>query len=362
MPSFLRREPEQLPGPLPKARRELVSARTGRIGKEEGALLEPMRRARVYAGVDVSKDRFDVCLRWSEPESHENVFFVTHDAAGIDTLVSGLLEERPVLVILEATGGFERAVFGALAAEGLQVAVVNPRQVRDFARATGRLAKTDRIDASILARFAEAIRPAPRPLPEEEIRALQGILARRRQLVGMLTAENNRLPTASKPVAKRIAAHIRWLEKELSRTDRDLDEAIKSNATLRENETLLRSVPGVGPVLARTLLAEVPEVETLTHMRLAALVGVAPLNRDSGALRGLRSVWGGRAEVRAALYMGALVAARRNPVVRDFYERLLAAGKPKKVALVACMRKLLAIVNAVLKYRTPWRSPRYLSP
>ncbi len=321
-----------------------------------------MRRARVYAGVDVSKDRFDVCLRWSEPESHEDVFFVTHDAAGIDTLVSGLLEERPVLVILEATGGFERAVFGALAAEGLQVAVVNPRQVRDFARATGRLAKTDRIDASILARFAEAIRPAPRPLPEEEIRALQGILARRRQLVGMLTAENNRLPTASKPVAKRIAAHIRWLEKELSRTDRDLDEAIKSNATLRENETLLRSVPGVGPVLARTLLAEVPELGTLTHKRLAALVGVAPLNRDSGTLRGRRSVWGGRAEVRAALYMGALVAARRNPVVRDFYERLLAAGKPKKVALVACMRKLLAIVNAVLKYRTPWRSPRYLSP
>ena len=324
--------------------------------------MEPMRRARVYAGVDVSKDRFDVCLRWSEPESHEDVFFVTHDAAGIDTLVSGLLEERPVLVILEATGGFERAVFGALAAEGLQVAVVNPRQVRDFARATGRLAKTDRIDASILARFAEAIRPAPRPLPEEEIRALQGILARRRQLVGMLTAENNRLPTASKPVAKRIAAHIRWLEKELSRTDRDLDEAIKSNATLRENETLLRSVPGVGPVLARTLLAEVPELGTLTHKRLAALVGVAPLNRDSGTLRGRRSVWGGRAEVRAALYMGALVAARRNPVVRDFYERLLAAGKPKKVALVACMRKLLAIVNAVLKYRTPWRSPRYLSP
>jgi transposase len=320
-----------------------------------------MRTARVYAGVDVSKDRLDVCLRWSEPESHEDVFFVTHDDAGIDTLISRLLEERPVMVILEATGGFERGVVGALAAEGLQVAVVNPRQVRDFARATGRLAKTDRIDASILARFAEAIRPAPKPRPEEEIRALQGILARRRQLVGMLTAENNRLPTASKPAAKRIAAHIRWLEKELSRTDGDLDTAIKSNSTLRENETLLRSVPGVGPVLARTLLAEVPELGTLTHKRLAALVGVAPLNRDSGTLGGRRSVWGGRAEVRAALYMGALVAARRNPVVRDFYERLLAAGKPKKVALVACMRKLLAIINAVLKHRTPWRSPHYLS-
>jgi transposase len=327
--------------------------------------LEPMRRTttRVYAGVDVSKERLDVCLRWSEPESHEeDVFFVTHDEAGIDTLISRLLEEHPVLVILEATGGFERAVVAALATEGLPVAVVNPRQVRDFARATGRLAKTDRIDARVLARFAEAIRPAPKPLPEEEIRALQGILARRRQLVGMLTAENNRLPTASKPVAKRIATHIRWLEKELSRTDRDLEEAIKSSPTLGENEALLRSVPGVGPVLARTLLAQVPELGTLTHKRVAALVGVAPLNRDSGTLRGRRSIWGGRAEVRAALYMGALVAARRNPVVREFYERLLGAGKPKKVALVACMRKLLSIVNAVLKHRTPWRSPHYLSP
>jgi transposase len=325
--------------------------------------LEPMRTPRVYVGVDVSKDRLDVCLRWSEPESHEeDVFFVTHDEAGIDTLISRLLEEHPVLVILEATGGFERAVVGALATEGLPVAVVNPRQVRDFARATGRLAKTDRIDASILARFAEAIRPSPKPLPEEEIRALQGILARRRQLVGMLTAENNRLHSATKPVAKRIAAHIRWLEKELSGTDGDLKEAIKSSPTLSENEALLRSVPGVGPVLARTLLAQVPELGTLTHKRVAALVGVAPLNRDSGTLRGRRSVWGGRAEVRAALYMGALVAARRNPVLREFYERLLAAGKPKKVALVACMRKLLAIVNAVLKHRTPWRSPHSLSP
>ena len=240
--------------------------------------------------------------------------------------------------------------------------MVNPRQAREFARATGRLAKTDRIDASILARFAEAIRPAPKPLPDEEIRALQGILARRRQLVGMLTAENNRLPTATKPVTKRIAAHIRWLEKELSRTDGDLKEAIKSSPTLSENEALLRSVPGVGPVLARTLLAQVPELGTLTHKRVAALVGVAPLNRDSGTLRGRRSVWGGRADVRAALYMGALVAARRNPAIREFYERLLAAGKPKKVALVACMRKLLAIVNAVLKHRTPWRSPHSLSP
>jgi transposase len=189
-----------------------------------------MAREQLYAGVDVSKDRLDVCLRWSEPERREDALVLTHDEAGIDTLVSRLVEEHLVMVILEATGGFERAVVGALAAAGLPVAVVNPRQVRDFARATGRLAKTDRIDAGILARFAEAIRPACKPLPDEEIRALQGILARRRQLLGMLTAEKNRLPLATKPVAKRIAAHVRWLEKELERTEHDLDAAIKSRA------------------------------------------------------------------------------------------------------------------------------------
>jgi transposase len=326
--------------------------------------LDPTTTARLFAGVDVSKDRLDVCLRWSEPEMHEKeeAFFVAYDDSGIDALLSRLLEERSALVVLEATGGFERTVVGALAAQGLPVVVVNPRQVRDFARATGTLAKTDRIDAAILARFAESVRPAPKPLPDREIRALQAIVARRRQLLGMIAAENNRLGSAPKAVAKRIKAHIRWLQKELSRTEGDLEAAIESSPVLGENEALLRSVPGVGPVLARTLLAGVPELGTLTHKRVAALVGVAPLNRDSGTLHGRRSVWGGRAEVRAALYMGALVAARRNPVVRGFYERLLAAGKPKKVALVACMRKLLSILNAVLKHRTPWRFPQYLSP
>jgi transposase len=217
--------------------------------------------ARLFAGVDVSKDRLDVCLRWSEPERHddEEAFVVTYDDSGIDALVSRLLEARLQLVILEATGGFERTVVGALAAAGVPVVVVNPRQVRDFARATGRLAKTDRIDAAILARFAEAVRPAPRPLPDREIRALQAIVARRRQLLGMLAAENNRLSSAPKPVANRIKAHLRWLEKELSRTERDLEAAIESSPALGENEALLRSVPGVGPVLARTLLAGVPE-------------------------------------------------------------------------------------------------------
>jgi transposase len=328
--------------------------------------LGPTTAARLFAGVDVSKDRLDVCLRRSEPEGceeeEEEAFVATYDDGGVDALISRLLEGPTVLVVLEATGGFERTVVRALAAAGLAVAVVNPRQVRDFARATGTLAKTDRIDASILARFAEAVRPAPKPLPDREIRALQAMVARRRQLLGMLAAENNRLSSAAKPVAKRIKAHIGWLEKEFSRTERDLEAAIESSTVLGENEELLRSVPGVGPVLARTLLAGVPELGTLTHKRLAALVGVAPLNRDSGTLRGHRSVWGGRADVRAALYMGALVAARRNPVVREFYERLLAGGKPKKVALVACMRKLLSILNAILKHRTPWRSPHYLSP
>ena len=349
-----------------RRRGEPVSARKGlqHQRRRRSKLLDPTTSAaRLFAGVDVSKDRLDVCLRWNEPERHEKeeAFFVAYDDSGIDALLSRLLEERTMLVVLEATGGFERTVVGALAAAGLPVVVLNPRQVRDFARATGRLAKTDRIDASILARFAEAVRPAPKPLPDQEIRALQAIVARRRQLLGMIGAENNRLSSASKAVAKRIKAHIRWLEKELSRTERDLEAAIENSPALGENEALLRSVPGVGPVLARTLLAGVPELGTLTHKRVAALVGVAPLNRDSGTLRGRRSVWGGRADVRAALYMGALVAARRNPVVKEFYERLLAAGKPKKVALVACMRKLLSILNAVLKHRTPWRPPHYLS-
>jgi transposase len=321
-------------------------------------------RAEAYAGVDVSKERLEVCVRCGrEAREDEDTFGVFNDPAGTQRLLARLLEERPALVILEATGGFERPVAAALAAAGLPVAVVNPRQARDFARATGRLAKTDRIDAQILARFAQAVRPAPRSVPEEEAQALAEITARRRQVVGMLTAEKNRLGAATtKPVRKRLEAHVRWLEKELSRTDRDLEEAIAKSPTWRENEKLLRSVPGVGPVLARTLLAELPELGSLRPKQLAALVGVAPLNRDSGAFRGRRAVWGGRATVRAVLYMGALVATRHNPQIKEFYERLLGAGKPRKVALVACMRKLLIILNAMLKNRTPWRRTQPQAP
>ena len=311
-----------------------------------------------HVGIDVSKERLDVC---SLPDG--GTFSVANDRAGIDELIARLLKGvRPELVVLEATGKYERPAAVAVAAAGIAVAVVNPRQARDFAKAAGRLAKTDRIDAEVLARFAGAVGPRPSVLPDEEARVLQDILLRRRQLLEMMVAEKNRLQMASEAVARRIAAHVRWLEKELGRVDRELDEAVRESETWRANEELLRSVPGVGPVLAHTLLAELPELGTLPRRRLCALVGVAPFNRDSGTFRGKRQVWGGRAPVRAALYMGALVATRHNPVIRVFYERLLAAGKPKKVALVACMRKLLSILNAVMRDRVPWHPAHLLTP
>jgi transposase len=317
------------------------------------------RTPTLYVGIDVSKATLDVAI---VPTGRH--FVLSNDEAGIDELLGGFEDpNKPILVVLEASGGYERAVAAAIAASGIAVAVVNPRQTRDYARATGKLAKTDRLDAKALAGFAEAVRPKPRALPEEEAQEFRAILARRRQLIQMMTAEKNRLGSAaSKAVARRIQAHLRWLEKELSRTDRDLDEAIEGSPAFKENEALLRSVPGVGPVLCRTLLSELPELGSLAPRELSALVGVAPLNRDSGTLRGKRAVWGGRSRVREALYMGALVASRHNPHIKEFYERLVAAGKPKKVALVACMRKLLVILNALLRDRTPWRYPHALNP
>jgi transposase len=311
------------------------------------------------AGIDVSKDRLDVFL-----VPGGEAFELANDPEGIDSLLERLERVPPELVVLEATAGYERPVAAAIAASEarIAVAVVNPRQARDFAKATGKLAKTDRIDAEVLARFAAAVGPRPSVIPEEEARALQAILVRRRQLSGMLVAEKNRFLMAPEAVARRIAAHVRWLEKELIRTDRELDEAIGQSEAWGRNEALLRSVPGVGPVLARTLLAELPELGALSHRRLSALVGVAPFNRDSGTLRGKRAVWGGRAHVRACLYMGALVATPFNPAIRGFYERLLAAGKPKKVALVACMRKLIVILNALMRDRASCRSPHVLTP
>jgi transposase len=317
-------------------------------------------RATYYVGIDVSKATLDVAILPTKEH-----FVVANDEGGIDELLGKKLAEQlaDVLVVLEASGGFERPAVAALAASGVALFVVNPRQARDFAKATGKLAKTDRIDAFVLARFAEAIRPTPRTIPNEEVREFQEILARRRQIVRMMSAEKNRLgASASKAIRGRIEAHVKWLEKELSRTERDLDEAIEASPTLKGNEVLLKSVPGVGPVLCRTLLAELPELGSLSPRELSALVGVAPLNRDSGTLRGRRTVWGGRARVREALYMGALIASRFNPSIKEFYERLVEADKPKKVALVACMRKLLTILNAVMRERTLWRCPHALTP
>lgn len=313
-------------------------------------------RKPAHVGVDVSKKTLEVSILPSG-----DLFSVPNDHDGLDKLVATLEKVRPTLVVLEATGGYERPAVAALAASRIATAVVNPRQVRDFAKATGRLAKTDRIDAKILARFAQDIRPAPKIPPDAEAREFSAIVARRRQIISMMSAEKNRLSiTDSGAVRKRIEAHIRWLRKELEKIDADLDQTIGKSPTLKENEALLRSVPGVGPVLCRTLLAELPEMGSVPPKKLSALVGVAPLNRDSGDRRGQRSVWGGRSGVREALYMGALVATHHNPQIKVFYERLLESGKPKKVALVGCMRKLLTILNAVIRDRAVWRCPHAL--
>jgi len=305
-----------------------------------------------FVGIDVSKATLDVAVgpggaAWSAP----------NEDAGIAALVARLRPLAPALIVLEATGGFETAAVAALAAAGLTVVIANPRQVRDFAKATGQLAKTDALDAQVLALFAERVRPEPRPLPDEAARGLDALLTRRRQLLEMRTAEQNRLAFAPAAVRRDISQHIRWLERRLRDVDRDLEQAIRTSPVWRLKEDLLRSVPGVGPVVSRTLLGELPELGTLTRKQIAALVGVAPRARDSGTMRGKRMVWGGRSPVRAVLYMSALVAARYNPVIRAFYRRLQAAGKAKKVALVACMRKLLIILNAMIRSNTHWRMP-----
>jgi transposase len=304
----------------------------------------------MFIGIDVAKAHLDVAVR-SGPDAWQ----VKNEEAGIASLVARLQELAPELIVCEATGGYESALVAALAAAQLPIVVVNPRQVRDFAKAVGRLAKTDAIDASILALFAERVRPEPREIKSEEIEEFEALLTRRRQLIEMITAERNRSGiTRAVAVKKRIQKHLSWLERELGTIDHDLDQAIQDTPLWRAKEDLLRSVPGVGPILSRTLIAELPELGRLTHRQIAALVGVAPLNRDSGTFRGKRMVWGGRAPVRAVLFMGALVAKQHNPVIRAFYERLLEKGKPKKVALVACMRKLLMILNSMLRNGSRW--------
>jgi len=308
--------------------------------------------ADVIVGIDVAKAALDVAVRPSGEARH-----LANAAAGIGELVGWMQALSPEVIVVEATGGYEAPLVAELGIAHLPVAVVNPRQVRDFARATGRLAKTDRLDAQALAHFGQAMRPTPRPLPDEDTQALAALVERRRQVVAMRTAEENRLgATRVAPVHARIQAHLAWLEADLGEIDGDLQQQLRASPLWREQDDLLQSVPGIGPIIALTLLAQLPELGRLSHGQIAALVGVAPLNRDSGTLRGRRAVWGGRQAVRTALYMGTLRATRCNPAIRLFYDRLLAAGKAKKVALVACMHKLLTILNAMRKHQTPWQA------
>ncbi len=306
-----------------------------------------------FVGIDVSKAHLDVHVR---PTGDS--FRVSHDDAGFAMLIERVRPLTPTVLVLEATGGYEVTVTAALASAGLPVAVVNPRQIRDFARATGQLAKTDTLDARVIALFAEAVRPAARPVPDEQAHALGELVARRRQLVDMLGAEHNRRRLLrDRRLQRHLDAHIAWLEEALRRLDHDLTTLIRSTPVWRETEDLLRSVPGIGPVTACTLIADLPELGRLDRRRIAALVGLAPFARDSGAFRGRRMIAGGRAHIRRVLYMATLTAAKHNPAIRAFYQRLVAAGRPGKVALTAAMRKLLTILNAILRDRRAWLSP-----
>lgn len=304
-----------------------------------------------FIGIDVAKRQLEVSERPSGVQ-----WSTTNEAEGLTGLVERLGAGGAItLIVVEATGGYEIAVVAALTAAALPVVVVNARQVRDFARAVGKLAKTDAIDAAVLAHFAEAVRPEVRALPDELTQTLQSWLARRRQLLEMLQAEEQRLAVAGRGLRPQIQQHVEWLRRQLRDLDGELQGLLRASPIWREQENLLRTVPGVGPVLATTLLADLPELGRLNRRQIAALVGVAPLNRDSGQHRGLRHIWGGRAQIRAVLYMATVSAVRCNPVVRTFFERLCAAGKPKKVALTACMRKLLTILNAMIHTRTRWQ-------
>jgi transposase len=307
--------------------------------------------AALYLGLDVAKESLELA---SDPAGVSGQF--PNDPAGIAALLAQCQAQPVALVVLEATGGYEAPVAAALATAGVPVAVVNPRQVRDFARALGQLAKTDRIDARVLALFGARVQPPSRPLPDEATQELEALLTRRRQLLEMLHAERQRRPRArGRMVRRSLDTHIRWLERQVIDTDATLEAAIQASPLWRVQDQLLQSVPGVGPTLARTLLGLLPELGHLDRHHIAALVGVAPLARDSGTLRGRRTCWGGRPAVRTVLYMAALTAARWNPVLRQFYQRLRAAGKPAKLALTAVARKLLVLLNAILRDARPWR-------
>ena len=344
--------PVPSPDSCPSRRRgELASARSGRVresGRTESLVSTQTQPPQV--GIDVSKATLDVAI---EPTRQR--WQVANDEHGIQHLVERLGSLHPERIVLEATGGYELPLLAALGCAELPAVAVNPRQVRAFAKAVGQLAKTDALDAQVLAQFAAVVKPELRPLPDAATRELAGLLARRRQLVDMRTAESNRLGLAVGQVRSDIRDHLRWLDNRISHLNRDLHDHLRASPLWREKEDLLRGIPGVGPVLSLTLLAEVPELGSVSHRHLAALVGVAPFNCDSGKWKGTRRIWGGRAAVRAVLYMATCSAVRHNPIVRALYQRLLAAGKRKKVALVACMRKLLTICNAIIGSATPWR-------
>ena len=309
-----------------------------------------MTEEAAYIGVDIAKRTLDVAV-----SNSGQIRRFSNDDEGITQGVRYIAPFKPAGIILEATGCLEMPLAAALQAERLPVAIVNPRQVRDFARATGVLAKTDALDAHILALFGARIKPEIRPLPDKKARDMESLLARRRQLIGMITAEHNRLLQAGRDIRKGIKSHIAWLREALCKVDNDLEQGIRGSHSWHEKDNLLKSVPGVGKVVSSAMLIELPELGKLNRRKIAALVGVAPLNRDSGTMRGRRTVWGGRARLRTALYMAALVASRRNPIIAAFYQRLLYAGKAKKVALVACMRKLLTIINAMMRSLTAWQ-------
>jgi transposase len=301
-------------------------------------------------GIDVANAQLEIALR---PTGER--WAVANDATGMAALVARLQAVPPTLIVLEATGGYQRAVVAALAAARLPVAVVNPRQARDVAKATGQLAKTDALDARALAHVAAAVRPTPRPLPDAQADERRALLARRRPLVALRTAEQNRLGSAPPRLQTDIQAPSTGLDTRLAALDDDRDTTLRTSPVWREREELLRRVPGIGPGCTRTRLLDLPELGRLSRQRLAALVGVAPLNRDSGTRRGTRTIWGGRAQVRTILYRSTLVAVRYNPVLKAFYERLRAVGKAAKVALTACMRKLLTILNAMVTHHMPWQ-------
>ena len=325
------------------------NSRSGPVSPHaQGRVMPPL-----FVGLDVAKDHLDVHLR---PTGE--TFTVGQDEAGLTALVTRLQSLTPILIALEATGGYEATVAAALASAGLPVAVVNPRQIRDFARATGLLAKTDALDARAIAHFAEAVRPTPRPLPDAQAERLGELVARRRQLVEMLGAEaNRRRLTRDRALQGRIDAHVAWLERALQDLEDDLHTTLRASPVWRATENLLTSAPGIGPVTACTLIAELPELGQLDRRRIAALVGLAPFNHDSGTLRGRRMIRGGRGSVRHVLYMATLTAVRRNPVLATFYQRLRTTGHPAKVALVAAMRKLLTILNAMVRDHRPWHTP-----